>query len=183
MPTSQTLYPTELNFDTVPCAGGRREFLSAPPGIEIVFFGILAGCFISATAVAYGIGYFLSRLFKVKVAVRGIIIVAALFIIFFSAASIVPRQREDNQTIYFLGNPTPYQGAWIYYGVPSIWYRMFEPYDATQKNLFTLPSFTNFVDLFIDLAFWMAISVSLVFCGKFLTTRKRAPAQINITIA
>jgi hypothetical protein len=146
--------------------------MSAPPGIEIIFYGILAGGFLSAAAIAYGIGFLMSRLLKVKLRVTEIIIIAAFFILSFAASSLVLQQREDNQTIYFLGNPTPYQGAWLYYGFPQVWYRMFEPYDTTQRHLFTIPSITNFVSFFIDLAIWMVISVILVYSGKFLLAKR-----------
>jgi len=101
--------------------------MSAPPGIEIIFYGILASGFLSAAAIAYGIGFLMSRLLKVKLRVTEIIIIAALFLLSFAASSLVLQQRENNQTIFFLGNPTPYQGAWLYYGFPTVWYRMFEP--------------------------------------------------------
>jgi hypothetical protein len=49
---------------------------------------------------------------------------------------------------------------------------MFEPYDTTQRHLFTIPSITNFVSFFIDLAIWMVISVILVYSGKFLLAKR-----------
>lgn len=112
----------------------------------------------------------------------GIIVIAAVFLLSFYSSSVVPRQREDNQTIYFYGGAGPYVGAWVYYGIPEVWYRMFEPYDSSQKYLFITPSITNFINFFVNLAFWMAISVTLVYCGKFLTRRTRSSkSPINFT--
>jgi len=165
-------YSTTLYCTRILCIHGGKRTSSAPPGIEIVFYAILAGCFLAAAAIAYYIGHLMSKLLKVRIGATEIIIIAALFLLSFWASSLVLQQREDDQTIYFWGNPTSYHGAWLYYGFPTIWYRMFEPYDITQKHLFTTPSITNFVNFFIDLTFWMAIPVTLVYSGKFLLTKR-----------
>ena len=171
-------YSTTLYFIAILCINGGKHTLSAPPGIEIVFYAILAGCFLAAAAIAYYIGHLISRLLKVRVRATEIIVIAVLFLLSFWASSLMLQQREDNQTIYFYGNPTPYHGAWLYYGFPTIWYRMFEPYDITQKHLFTTPSITNFANFFINLAFWMTIPVTLVYFGKFLLARAETKNEI-----
>jgi hypothetical protein len=133
---------------------------------------ILVGCFLAAASIAYGIGYLMSRLLKVRVGAKEITIIAALFLLLFGVSSRVLQLREDNQTIYFLGNPTPYQGAWFYYGFPMVWYRMFEPYNVTQRHLFAIPSITNFLSFFVNLALWMVMPVTLVYFCKFVLTKR-----------
>jgi hypothetical protein len=170
--TVAKVYSTTLNSTSTVFIHGGPRTSSAPPGIEIILYAIYAGCFLAAAAIAYYIGRLMSKLLKIKVGATEIIVIAALFLLSFGASSLVRQQREDDQTIYFIGNPTPYHGAWIYYGYPTIWYRMFEPYDITQQHLFTTHSITNFANLFINLALWMTIPVTLVYSGKFLLTKR-----------
>ena len=133
---------------------------------------ILAGCVVVAAVIAYYIGRLLRKLLKVKVGRIEISIITAIFLLSFWASSLVLRQREDGMTIYFYGSPTPYQGAFLYYGFPSIWYRMFEPYDPNFKYLFTTPSVVDFGSFFIDLVLWLTISVILTISVKYLITKR-----------
>lgn len=109
---------------------------------------------------------------KVTIRPIQIIIIAAIFLVSFTASSFVLQQRENGMTIYLYGNPTPYQGDFLYYGFPSIWYRMFEPYDPSFRYLFSTPSVTNFGSFFVDVTFWLAIPVILVGFAKYLLTKR-----------
>jgi len=164
---STTSYRTRIHVNN-----GRRRDSSAPPGIEFVFYAILGGCILLAAAIAYYVARLLRKLLKVAIGPTEIVVIAAIFLLAFTASSLVLQQREDGVTVGFYGNPTIYEGAFLYYGFPAVWYRMFEPYDPSFKHMFTTPGITNFGSFFIDLAFWLTISVTLTICVKFLVTKR-----------
>jgi len=138
----------------------------------LVFYAILAGCTLLAAAIGYYVARLLRKVLKVPIGLKEIVVIAAIFLLSFTASSLVLQQREDGVTVGFYGSPTRYEGAFLYYGFPAVWYRMFEPYDPSFKHLFTTPSITNFGSFFIDLAFWVTISVALTICVKSLITKR-----------
>ncbi len=146
--------------------------MSAPPGIEFIFYMFLAGCILLASAIAYFIARLFRKLLKVTIRPIEIIIIAAIFLISFTASSFVLQQRENGITIYLYGSLTPYQGDFLYYGFPTIWYRTFEPYDPNFRYLFTTPGVTNLGSFFVDVTFWLAIPVILVGFTKYLLTKR-----------
>ncbi len=147
--------------------------MSAPPGIEFIFYMFLAGCILLASAIAYLIARLFRKFLKVTMRPIEIIIIAAIFLMSFAASSFVLQQRENGVTIYLYGGLTPYQGDFLYYGFPSIWYRRFEPYDPSFRHLFAMPSITNLGSFFVDATFWLAISVILVGFAKYLLTKHK----------
>ncbi len=145
---------------------------SAPPGIEFILLLILTSFTLVAVAIAFGIARLLKKLFKVALRPNEIIVIAGLFILSFSASSLVIRQREEGMTVGFFGNPDRYEGAFLYYGLPEIWLRMFEPYDPSVRNLFLQPNNFYFYGFFVDFLFWLIVAVVTIYCVKLLAIRR-----------
>jgi hypothetical protein len=124
--------------------------------------------------VAFGIAYLTTRqlrkLLKVSLGLVEIYAIVAGFLLLFGVSSLMLRQREDGVLVHYIGDPTGYEGAYLYYGLPLDWYRMFEPYDSAFKSrLSNIDSFRFFVDVIV----WPEISVALVYTAKFLVARRR----------
>jgi hypothetical protein len=146
--------------------------LSAPPGIEFIFYGIVAGFGLAAAAIAYVVALGLRKLLKVSLGIREIAVMAGLFLILFFASSLFLGRTEEGVTLYIYGYPTGYRGTLLYYGFPRIMYSRFEPVAPTARSLFTgLSNF--FVDgFFVDFASWAIVSVVLVYSVKYLATKR-----------
>lgn len=152
----------------------RRRDSSAPPGIEIIFYGILAGFIIAACVIAYHTAKLLKKTLKITLGPLEIGIIVALFLLFFYASTLVLQQREDGATASFIGSSTVYEGAYLHYGFPLVWYMTFESYDSSFK--FT--SLENSLSFFLDLTLWLVVSVALVCSAKsFATKRTRNPSK------
>jgi hypothetical protein len=141
--------------------------LSAPPGIEFIFYAIVAGSALVAAAIAYGVALGLRKLLKVSLGIREIAVMAGLFLILFFASSLYLGRTEEGVTLYIYGYPTGYSGTLLYYGFPCIMYSRFEPYASSARSLFT--GMTNFFldGVFVDFACWAVVSVVLVYSVKY----------------
>lgn len=146
--------------------------MSAPPGIEFIFYAMVAGFALAAAAIAYGVALGLRKLFKVSLGIKEIAVMAGLFLILFFASSLFLGRTEEGVTLYIYGYPTGYMGTLLYYGFPRTMYSRFEPYAPTARSLFTgLSNF--FLDgFFVDFAFWAVVSVVLVYSVKYLATKR-----------
>lgn len=146
--------------------------MSAPPGIEFIYYAVLAGSALAAAAIAYGVALGLRKLLKVPFGRREIAVIAGLFLILFFASSLYLGRTEDGVTFGIYGNPMGYSGTLLYYGFPRIMYSRFEPYAPGSRSLFTgLSNF--FLDgFFIDFACWAVVSVVLVYSVKYLTVKR-----------
>jgi hypothetical protein len=147
----------------------RRRDSSAPPGIEFIFYGIFAGFIIAACAIAYYTAKLLKKTLKITLGPLEISIIVAFFILSFYASTLVLQNREDGATASFIGSSTVYEGAYLHYGFPLVWYRTFESYDSSFK--FT--SLENSLSFFLDLTLWLVVSVALVCYAKSLAAKRR----------
>jgi len=145
--------------------------MSAPPGIEIIFVFIVVVFVLMGIAIGVGVAVAIRHVFKVKLGFIEKISVAMLFLILFTISSLPVRAIGEKITVY-IGFRDPYDVVWLYYGFPAIWAYKFEPLDPSARYLFSTPSIHNFLSLSVDIAFWLVISVILVYCVKFYFVRR-----------
>ena len=72
---------TTSNCAKAPVNYRRRRDSSAPPGIEFVFYAIIAGYTLLAAATAYYVARLLRKLLKVTTGPKEIVTIAAIFLL------------------------------------------------------------------------------------------------------
>jgi len=142
------------------------------PGIVLFLLIILFFMLVGVASVA-GLATLIAVVFEVKIKRRDIGLVALLFLLCFSISSLFVRSRQDGIVEGFLGDPTRYEGAHLFYGFPEIWMRRFEPYNGSYANLFILPDNYYFLGFFVDFTLWLAVAVVVIYSVKFFQRRPR----------
>jgi len=144
---------------------------SLGPGIELFILLMLFYIFVGAAIVA-GIAYLMTVAFKVKIKSKELVLIVAMFFLFFSFSSLLLRGKEEGVTVGFFGDPTRYEGKHLFYGLPEIWARKFEPYDVTARSLFLFPDNIYFIGFFVDFTFWLAFSLILIYSVKIFSLKR-----------
>lgn len=153
--------------------------MSAPPGIEIIFTLAVGSFVLVGILIGVGAAAVLRRVFKMRLSFIGKIGVAVLSVLFFTVSSLPVRAIGERTTVC-IGFRYSYDVVWLYYGFPAIWAYKFEPVNQSAAYLFRTPGIHNFLSLSVDIAFWLVISVVLVYCAKFYLTRlQRRRSQVQ----
>ena len=134
--------------------------MGPPSIIVLLLFSVFALFFLALGAV---IVFLITKILKAKVTLKGIASVIALFLLFFLISTIWVRGTQEGATFQFFGDSRVYQGTNVYHGFPLVWMGLFEPDDASARNLFYLPETILFEGLLVDFATWLVVS-TVIFC-------------------
>ena len=134
--------------------------MGPPSIIVLLLFSVFALFFLALGAV---IVFLITKILKVKVTLKGIASVIALFLLFFLTSTIWVRGTQEGATFQFFGDSRVYQGTKVYYGFPLLWMGLFEPDDASARNLFLFPETVLFEGLLVDFVLWLIVS-TVIFC-------------------
>ena len=143
----------------------------APPGIEIIFFFMIGLFVLIGVAVGAGVAALFRKVFKTKLSLIEKTVIAALALLLFTVSSLPVRAVGERTTVY-IAFRDPYDVVWLYYGFPAIWAYKLEPFNQSAAYLFRTPSIHNFLSLSVDIAFWLVISVVLVYCVRLAFSRQ-----------
>ena len=139
------------------------------PFVVELFYVFFGGVFVGIGALVV---FPITKALKVKITVKGIVFVIAMFFIFFLLSSVWVRERIEGVTLQFFGGDTVYRGARLLRGFPLICVGTFEPYDANATSLYLYPQTVIVQGVFIDFVFWMVVS-TVLFCTVDKLSRKR----------
>lgn len=128
-------------------------------------------------AVFVGIGalvvFPIMKALKVKVTIKGIVFIIAMFFLFFLLSTVWVRERVEGVTLQFIGDNTVYRGARLLRGLPLIYVGTFEPYDANATKLSLYPQTVVVQGVLVDFVFWIIVSTLLLCTVEKLRNRKK----------
>lgn len=126
-----------------------------------LFYLLFGAIFVALGAL---VAFPIMKVLKVKITVKGIVLIIATFFLFFLLSTVWVRERVEGVTLQFFGDDTVYHGARLLRGFPLIYVGTFEPYDANATSLSLYPETVIVQGVFVDFVFWIIVS-TVLFCA------------------